>query len=112
MSEYRHPYALDSVAGHLPARVTLAGRSYDVGDDGTIQGDPPRNAVERLAAANGLDAEDLRESTADAAPGEAVCTCDPGDACDVCGGKCPTVKSDGEVCGRDRPCSYHDEEDE
>lgn len=24
--------------------------------------------------------------------------------------KCPEVKSDGEVCGRERPCPYHDEE--
>lgn len=23
---------------------------------------------------------------------------------------CETVKSDGEVCGREKPCSYHDEE--
>jgi len=25
---------------------------------------------------------------------------------------CETVKSDGEVCGREKPCPYHDEQDE
>lgn len=60
------------------------------------------------------DAEDVdyeetsREPTDDAEPGDTICTCDPGQACDDCGGQCPTVKSDGDVCGRDRPCSYHD----
>jgi hypothetical protein len=37
------------------------------------------------------------------------------DACSACvddadpSGTCDVVKSDGEVCGRDRPCSYHDD---
>ena len=44
--------------------------------------------------------------------GDNICTCDVDDACDACNGRCPTVKSDGDVCGRKRPCGYHDEDGE
>ena len=31
-----------------------------------------------------------------------------GDFARVESGECEVVKSDGDVCGRERPCSYHD----
>lgn len=33
----------------------------------------------------------------------------PGEPCDECfETTCQVVKADGEVCGRERPCQYHD----
>lgn len=52
------------------------------------------------------------EENDDLEPGDTVCTCDPGEACDRCGGDCPTVKTDGEVCGGNRPCQYHDDQED
>ena len=68
-------------------------------------------ANERLRPIDGSVVDGYREEGSTySEPGESICSCDAGDACDACGGDCPVVKSDGEVCGRDRPCSYHDDE--
>jgi hypothetical protein len=81
----KHPHA-DRDAS--PAAVTVGTTTYSVDSDGGIAcPDSEADAVaERLAEVYGCDADDLL----------AVETCD-------------VVKSDGEICGRDRPCPYHDE---
>lgn len=84
MPEFRHPRALDSVRGYPPSRVHLTKREKPRIRDGTFETDNER-AVERVAASYGLTLEDLRVSQ----------------TCDV-------VKNDGEVCGRQTPCPYHD----
>lgn len=74
-----------------------------------------RNGYDREDVVVDADAGDEDDAEADAedadedapAPGDRVCTCDVGEACDKCGGDCPTVKTDGEVCGRELPCPYH-----
>lgn len=83
MPTVRHPRAREDVAGHPPSAVTVAGTNYPV-EDGSVDL-PDESHVRELAAAYGLDADDLRDA----------------DTCDA-------VKADGEVCGRDRPCPYHD----
>jgi len=83
-----HPRALDDVAGTVPAVVTVGGSNYDVADDGTVDL-PDERAVEDLASAYDLTAADLD-------------TTDDTETCQV-------VKSDGEVCGREKPCQYHSE---
>jgi len=86
MPRYRHPRTLGR---DDPAQfaVDLGGDRVTLDADGCFETDD-RGAVERLADAHDCDVADLRVDTAD--------TCD-------------TVKSDGEVCGRDRPCPYHDD---
>jgi len=85
MPTVRHPRALDSVAGHPAAAVTVRGESYEI-EDGQVTL-PDERDVRALAAAHGVEPDDLRLA----------------ETCDV-------VKSDGDVCGRDRPCPYHDAE--
>lgn len=116
--QVRHPEALDDVGGECPDRVDLGGDAYDCGDGRAF--DASEAQVEALAERYGVDVaaiavgEETEPDPSDAdesgptAAGDAVCTCDPGEACDACGGNCPTVKTDAEVCGRDRPCPYHD----
>jgi hypothetical protein len=83
MPTVRHPRDRDDVTGHLPARVTVNGESYAV-EDGRV--DLPTDAdVRALAAAYGLTPTDLSDTKT-----------------------CEVVKSDGDVCGRERPCAYHD----
>jgi len=86
MPTVTHPRALDGVDGTTPAQVSLGREHYDVADDGSVTV-PDESHVRTLARAHGVAADELREA----------------DTCDV-------VKSDGEVCGRDRPCPYHDSE--
>jgi hypothetical protein len=85
MAEYRHPRALDDVAGNPPAQVHLSGGHVAV--DGETFDHDDEAAVESLADRYGVDLSALR----------------------VGGDTCETVKSDGEVCGRERPCPYHDD---
>jgi len=85
MPTVRHPRALDDVAGHPAAAVTVRGESYPIKDGQVTL--PDERDVRALADAHGVDADDLRLT----------------ETCDV-------VKSDDEVCGRDRPCPYHDAE--
>jgi len=84
MPTVRHPQDREDVAGHLPARVTVNGDSYVVKDGRVTL--PTDADVRTLAAAYDLAPEDLSDT----------------ETCDV-------VKADGEVCGRERPCSYHDD---
>jgi len=86
--EYRHPRARDDVAGHPPASVTLPTGNVAV-TDGTFEASA--EAAGRIAAAYDLSLAALRVGDTDA-------TADT----------CETVKADGDVCGRELPCPYHD----
>jgi hypothetical protein len=83
----RHPHA-DRDAS--PAAVTVDTTTYAVGDDGTIDCPPAdeTHVADVLAGAYECDAADLLVSET-----------------------CEAVKADGEVCGRERPCRYHSDED-
>ena len=99
MPEYRHPRALDSVAGHPPAAVTLAGSNVAVDDSGRFESGAEQ-AVARLAESYGVDVATLRvgdDSAAESAESDDVCTVE---------------LSGGGTCGRDRPCPYHDQRSE
>ena len=87
--DYRHPRALDAVAG-TPPSVTYAGSSRYPVRDGVVVGLTERDA-EALAAEYGVAVADL---TTEGDTDDAVETCD-------------TVKADGDVCGRELPCPYH-----
>jgi hypothetical protein len=84
MPRYRHPR---NIGRDDPAQfaVDLGGERVVLDADGCFETDAD-DAVARLADAHGYDVADLRVTDT-----------------------CETVKSDGEVCGRDRPCPYHDE---
>jgi len=81
----RHPHALRDAA--LPSVVTVNGEDYPIGDDGVV--DCPDAVADDLARVwsdqHDVDPAALRVR----------------ETCDV-------VKDDGDVCGRDRPCQYHD----
>jgi len=82
MPTVTHPRALEDVDGSPPARVSLGRERYDI-DGGNVTV-PDESHVRTLARAHGVDPDRLREN----------------DTCDV-------VKGDGEVCGREKPCQYH-----
>lgn len=114
-----HPVALRDGRSH-PGAYTYGTTSYPIDSDGAV--DCPGDLEEEIAAALAehydVDVEQLLAPEGDSdggtsdEPGDTVCTCDPGEACDRCGGDCPTVKTDGEVCGGDRPCQYHDDQED
>lgn len=85
MPTVTHPRALDDVAGHSPARVTVHGATYPVSDGQVTL--PDERDVSALAAAYGVPTDALRTTE----------TCD-------------AVKADGDVCGRELPCSYHSDD--
>lgn len=85
MPEVLHPRAVDGVAGHPPDRVTVRGESYEC--DGETVTLPDEQHVAELARAYDLPPADLSPANTE--------------TCDV-------EKADGEVCGRERPCPYHD----
>jgi len=86
MPEYRHPRTLDGVDGHPPARVNAPrGNPGYVVSDGTFEA--PERVGRELADAYGVDVSAMRV----------------GDETETC----ETVKSDGEVCGRELPCRFH-----
>lgn len=62
-----------------------------VATDGDGVFDAPERWVERWCDANGFDVSDVMVDDADT---------------------CEVVKTDGEVCGRDKPCPYHSEDDD
>lgn len=83
----RHPLAERDAA---PAAVTVGTTTYAV-RDGVIDCPPDREDAVAEALA---DAHDV--------PREAVYEEDgPPDTC-------PVEKHDGDICGRERPCPYHD----
>jgi len=83
-----HPYARRGTAP--PSAATVGGDTYQIDTDGTVEApaDVARALADAWGAAYGCDPEDLLVTA----------TCD-------------AVKSDGEVCGRERPCRYHSDED-
>ena len=87
MPTLRHPRALDEVDGHPPRTVPSAavGERVTVDDAGEFEVAEASDARD-LAAAYGVELERLVVEDTE--------TCD-------------TVKSDGEVCGRELPCPYH-----
>lgn len=87
MARYRHPRVDPDADGAPGFSVSLAGETIPLDADGTFETDADA-AVEGLAKAYGTTADAIR---VDEPPG----------TCDV-------VKSDGDVCGRSRPCHYHD----
>jgi hypothetical protein len=80
----QHPLADRDAA---PAAVTVGTTTYPVTDGAVGCPDAEREHVARVLA----DAYD----------------CDP--AALLAADTCPVEKTDGEVCGRERPCRYHDE---
>lgn len=101
MPEYRHPREVDGAAGIPPAAVSLRGETVPVDRDGdgpaTFTSDDVA-AVRALAESYGVEVQTI-------AVGE------DGDSAQSDGddsGTCTAVKSDGEVCGRELPCPYHD----
>lgn len=105
-----HPLALRD-GGSVPGAYTFGAETYQVYENGDIACPDglETEIAEALAGHYGADVDALLGEEPDLEPGDTVCTCEPGEACHRCGGYCPTVKHDGEVCGADRPCSYHDE---
>jgi hypothetical protein len=81
-----HPRAGDAP---LPSVATVAGTDYRI-EDGVV--DAPETAAQALA--------DAWAERFDADPDDLIVA----ETCDA-------VKADGEVCGRPKPCRYHDEED-
>lgn len=70
-----------------PLRIRGAGRTWERDETRTLDADHAADLLER----EGFEAVD-----------------DEGDDAETC----DTVKSDGEVCGRELPCPYHSDEDE
>jgi len=83
VTRYKHPRALGREDPPQFA-VDLNGERVVLDSAGCFETDNDR-AVEQLAAAYNVAVSDLRVE----------------ETCDV-------VKGDGEVCGRERPCRYHD----
>lgn len=91
----KHPLA-EHEAASPPGAVAFGADEYSVDDDGAI--DCPDGVVDDLRE-HYADRYEWYEPDDDESPESAV-------TCDV-------VKNDGEVCGRDLPCSYHsDDEDD
>lgn len=87
MPRYRHPRADDDTPGHPPARIHVSrSDKAAVDDDGTFE--VSQAVAQSIADAHDVTVEDMAVT----------------DTCEV-------VKADGDVCGRDKPCAYHAEED-
>lgn len=92
----RHPESLEDVGGQCPDAVHLAGEAYDCADGSAF--DVPERVADALAARYGVEVADIADGE------ETDSTPTDGDEIDTC----ETIKSDGEVCGRELPCPYHD----
>lgn len=80
-----HPRAGDG-PGTPPAAVDVNGEAVPVDEDGTFAvPDDAHSWLDRFAATYDTSAADLAVSE-----------------------RCDTVMSNDEVCGRERPCPYHD----
>ncbi len=90
-----HPVALRDGRAH-PGGYTYGSVTYPVDDGGVIDcpEDVEDEIAETLAERYDTDVDALLEGEADS---DDASTCD-------------TVKSDGEVCGRELPCPYHSED--
>lgn len=85
--QVQHPHARRDT--EPPGAATIDGTTYPVDSDGTVE-------------APATDAQALADAWAHRFD------CDPDDL--IVAETCDTVKSDGEVCGRDLPCPYHSED--
>lgn len=114
----RHPYTITDDAPSPDGTVHWGGRRQwsAVNDDGTfhVPDDAAHNldewadgygyALSDLIVSDdaGGDLSEASDDTADGSDSDADGQDgEQGDTCD-------TVKADGEVCGRERPCAYHD----
>lgn len=86
----RHPHAVRDASP--PSSVTVDGTDYPIAVDGAV--DCPDAVADRLVDAwrrrYGVERDDLVYEEDG-----------PPDTCDV-------EMSNGDICGRDRPCQYHD----
>lgn len=88
MPEYRHPRASDDVSGRPPERVHVTRARKATVDGGVFTA--PASVARSIAAAHGTTEAAMRVDDTET---------------------CTAVKSDGEVCGREKPCPYHDDEE-
>lgn len=88
-----HPNAVRETVDDVDDAVTLGGESVAIDDDGTLEA-PSERAARNLAERYGLDLSDIRASSASDA--------------DTCQEVIESGDRAGEVCGRDRPCRFHD----
>jgi len=92
MPRYRHPRVHEAPSDAAVPRIAVDvnGDHVPLDADGCFEA--PASVAADIAAAHGLGVDVLRvDPPPDADP----------ETCDV-------IKDDGEVCGRDRPCRYHD----
>lgn len=102
----RHPLAPRDAP--TPGAVTgPEGGTYPVGDDGGVE--CPADVADALRTA-WADRYDSYEPTPapDATADDTSVGDDADDDTTDESGACEEVKQDGEVCGRERPCPYHD----
>lgn len=93
MVTVRDPKADPDADGYSDAAVDVNGELVPI-ENGTFTA--PRSWVDGYAEREGVAVEDVLADGDDDADNEP--------------GTCDTVKSDGEVCGRDLPCPYHSED--
>lgn len=77
---------------HSQTRVPL-GDGTSVGKEGWVEVDPDNVTVKALVNDGKVHVKDDGDSDEEPGP--------------VDSGTCPVVKSDGDVCGREKPCRYH-----
>lgn len=131
MPTVRHPRALEAVDGTPPHRVVIERERFDIDqDDYTVDLDTERQA-EVLAESWGVDREAIdpdsgrgesggsgesdengESGPSGGATDETGTGSDADDAADepaeTCQHELTSGDRAGEVCGRDRPCPYHD----
>lgn len=94
----KDPKSRDDVDGYADGWVDVGGDLVPVEDDGTFEHpDIGREWAVGYAERESVDVGAVLVGDADTSESEAS----EGDTCE-------TVKADGEVCGRERPCPYHD----
>lgn len=95
----RDPKSRDSVDGRADGYVDVAGNLVPVDDSGEFEHPAiSEEWAEAYAEREGMDVSAvLVEDAAQEAPDDAESD------------TCETVKQDGDVCGRERPCPYHDD---
>jgi hypothetical protein len=100
-----HPLAGDGT-GVPPATVDVNGDTVPVDDDTFEVPDGARGWLQQFAGAYDVDPDDIVYKEDGSPDGdEDADTNTEAETCD-------TVKSDGEVCGRELPCAYHSDDAE
>lgn len=88
MPEYRHPTAPRDVPGVPPAEIHVSrAENATVEPDGCFEA--PESVARAVAKRHGVTLASMRTG--------------------VSGDTCTVEKADGETCGRDLPCPYHDD---